>query len=237
MPRKLLIGSPGEDDAARRLRAELRTSYGNKQSMLNINRLRSRSHALPSLGCDGGTTAALRRIASSFAHVSDIDCGSCAALPHEDSEDDVREELHEVLIRSEPFKAAVAAAAAGTAATAAASAAAANAASAAAAARSYAGSSAAERWRAERRRGHHHHHHSANDGVDAGAGIAVPTRAAERWNQIACTVSTLFRVRRYPHANPLSELRRLREQRDLLEAFTRPFLCEDGTSAERRATT
>lgn len=235
MPRKLLIASPGEDDAARRLRAELRTSYGNKQSMLNINRLRSRSHALPSLGCDGGTTAALRRIASSFAHVSNIDCGSCAALPHEDSEDDVREELHEVLIRSEPFKAAVAAAAAGkaAAASAAASAAAAKAASAAAFARSYAGNSAAERWRAERRRGHLH---SANDGVDAAADIPVPSRAAERWNQIACTVSTLFRVRRYPHANPLSELQRLREQRDLLEAFTRPFL-EDDSSAERHAAT
>lgn len=227
MPRKLLIGSPAEDEAARRLRAELRTSYGNKQSMLNINRLRSRSHALPSLGCDGGTTAALRRIASSFAHVSDIDCGSCAALPHEDSEDDMREELHEVLIRSEPFKAAVAAAAAGTTATAAA-------AVTAVAAPPYAGSSAAKRWRAGQRRGYHH---SANDGVDAGADIITPSRAAERWNQIACTVSTLFRVRRYPHANPLSELRRLREQRDLLEAFTRPFLCEDGSSAERRATT
>lgn len=222
----MIIGSAAGEEAARRLRAELRTSYGNKQSMLNINRLRSRSHALPPLCCDAtGPTAALRRIASSFAHVRDVNCGSSAALPIEDSEDDAREELTEVLIRSQPLKAAVAAAAsAGTAA-------------AAAATRSNAGSSAARP-----RRYHQHPHNSANAGADAdayaGAGAYVGntprSRAIERWNQIACTVSSLYRVRRQREADPITELRSLRQQQDLLETFTRPFIRENGASAERR---
>lgn len=223
--RKMIIGSAAGEEAARRLRAELRTSYGNKQSMLNINRLRSRSHALPPLCCDAGAqTAALRRISSSFAHVSDVNCGSSAALPIEDSEDDAREELTEVLIRSEPFKAAVAAASAGTAA-------------AAAAARSNAGSSASRS-----RRYQQHPQNSANAGADANAcagadaydGITHRARAIERWNQIACTVSSLFRVRRQRETDPLTELRRVREQQELLETFTRPFIRENGASAERR---
>lgn len=239
----MIIGSTAGEEAARRLRAELRTSYGNKQSMLNINRLRSRSHALPPLCSDAvGPTAALRRIASSFAHVSDVDCGSSAALPIDDSEDDAREELTEVLIRSEPFKAAVAAAAAASASSAAAgTTATATPAAAAAAARSNAGSSAARS-----RRHHHHSDYSASASPNAGAdayayagadeyvGMTPRARALERWNQIACTVSSLFRVRRQREADPLTELRRLREQQELLDAFTRPFIRENGASAERR---
>lgn len=231
----MIIGSTAGEEAARRLRAELRTSYGNKQSMLNINRLRSRSHALPPLCSDAvGPTAALRRIASSFAHVSDVNCGSSAALPIDDSEDDAREELTEVLIRSEPFKTAVAAAASSAAAASGTAAAA----TPAAAARSNAGSSAAR----SRRFHQHHSQNSANAGADADAyagadeyvDMTPRSRAIERWNQIACTVSSLFRVRRQREADPLTELRRLREQQDLLDAFTRPFIRENGASAERR---
>ncbi|EDW06673.1 uncharacterized protein LOC6583691 [Drosophila mojavensis] len=231
--KKLAIGS----EEARRQRAELRTSYGNKLSNMNLGRLRSRAHTSCSesnpfqnvvhpTSAAPPPTASLRRIASSFAHVSDVNSGSCAALPLEDSEDDAREELAEVLIRSEPFKMApglaskshpLAGAVAGTNAeigtrigtgTGSMSAAAAG-----AAAANYA---RATRQPVEERR---NHYLCAN---------VMRSRASERWSQIAGTVSTLFRVRRISTADPLSELRRLREQRDLLEAFTRPFLYEDG---------
>lgn len=222
--KKLAIGS----EEARRQRAELRISYGNKLSNMNLGRLRSRAHsscsesnpfqnAVHPTSAAPPPTASLRRIASSFAHVSDVNCGSYAALPHEDSEDDAREELDEVLIRSEPFKMApglapksrpMAGAATltgtgtGSMTAAAAGAAAAN-------------SVRATRQSLEERRNHYL------------CADVMQSRASERWSQIAGTVSTLFRVRRISTANPLSELRRLREQRDLLEAFTRPFLYED----------
>ncbi|KAH8396205.1 hypothetical protein KR222_005282 [Zaprionus bogoriensis] len=222
-------------DEARRQRVELRTSYGNKQSNLNLGRLRSRSNAAStatstatSTAASTATSASLHRIASSFAHVSDVNCGSCAALPHEDSEEDAREERAEVLIRSEPFKApgfkaSPATTSMTTTSTAAAAAAAAAAAVAAARTRAAANANANSNSTTTERRNHFL------------CADVMQSRASERWNQIACTVSALFRVRRYPHANPLSELRRLREQRDLLEAFTRPFLCEDGAAAERRS--
>ncbi|XP_030568651.1 uncharacterized protein LOC115768261 [Drosophila novamexicana] len=211
--RKLAIGS----EEARRQRAELRTSYGNKLSNMNLGRMRSRSNpvntdanpfqsaAMAMTGNAACSTSSLRRIASSFAHVSDLDCGRCAALPHEDSEEDAREERAEVLIRSEPFKSI--AGAAGAAAAAATT-------TAAAAQSSRASASQNATASAERR-----NHYLCAD--------VMQSRASERWGQIAGTVSTLFRVRRISTANPLSELRRLREQRDLLEAFTRPFLYED----------
>ncbi|XP_064554954.1 uncharacterized protein LOC135439971 [Drosophila montana] len=215
--RKLAIGS----EEARRQRAELRTSYGNKLSNMNLGRMRSRSNpvntdanpfqsaasALP--GNTASSTSSLRRIASSFAHVSDLDCGRCAALPHEDSEEDAREERAEVLIRSEPFKA-LAGAARATAA----------AATTTAASAQYARASASQNAMASGpASGERRNHYLCAD--------VMQSRASERWGQIAGTVSTLFRVRRISTANPLSELRRLREQRDLLEAFTRPFLYED----------
>ncbi|TDG39817.1 hypothetical protein AWZ03_013758 [Drosophila navojoa] len=231
--KKLAIGS----EEARRQRAELRTSYGNKLSNMNLGRLRSRAHgsgsesnpiqnAVHPTSAAPPPTASLRRIASSFAHVSDVSCGSCAALPLEDSEDDAREELAEVLIRSEPFKMAPGLAAkslplpgtgSGTAATGPGPATGTgtgrmSAAAAGAAAANYA---RATRQPLEERR---NHYLCAN---------VMRSRASERWSQIAGTVSTLFRVRRISTADPMSELRRLREQRDLLEAFTRPFLYED----------
>ncbi|XP_023167692.1 uncharacterized protein LOC111597301 [Drosophila hydei] len=217
--KKLAIGS----EEARRQRAELRTSYGNKLSNMNLGRL-GRSNASSSEPSPiqnaivPPPTASLRRIASSFAHVSDVNCGSCAALPHEDSEDDVREELAEVLIRSEPFK--TSAGSTGSARSAAMGghlpAAGTSLMSATAAGAAAAQSARASRPSVEERRNHYL------------CADVMQSRASERWSQIAGTVSTLFRVRRISTANPLSELRRLREQRDLLEAFTRPFLYEDG---------
>lgn len=226
--RKLAIGS----DEARRQRAELRTSYGNKLSNMNLGRLRGKSIGV-SLNASTSTstsrlrsslatpgTASLRRIASSFAQVSDVDCGSYAALPHEDSEDDFREELAEVLIRSEPFHLAETAAkvvvadGGGTANN----------------PTTYPVSVLINR---------------SGNGTGTGASNVpvrqrrfecsdvLQSRASERWGQIACTVSALFRVRRIAHADPLSELRRLREQRDLLEAFTRPFLYENEAHAKK----
>ncbi|EDW62505.1 uncharacterized protein [Drosophila virilis] len=212
--RKLAIGS----EEARRQRAELRTSYGNKLSNMNLGRMRSRSNpantdanpfqstTLAMTSNAASSTSSLRRIASSFAHVSDLDCGRCAALPHEDSEEDAREERAEVLIRSEPFKS--------IAGTAGATAASPTTTTAAAAQSSRASASPNATASGERR-----NHYLCAD--------VMQSRASERWGQIAGTVSTLFRVRRISTANPLSELRRLREQRDLLEAFTRPFLYED----------
>ncbi|XP_017852981.1 uncharacterized protein LOC108606940 [Drosophila busckii] len=188
-------------ELSRRQRAELRTTYGNKYSNMNLVRLRSRppaaaADAVPAAvattavaAIAGATTTSLRRIASSFAHVSDVGYGSFAALPHEDSEEDAREERAEVLIRSQPFKLAVA---------------------------SLAESASTSGARQQ-------------DEVPCEHFLATQTRANERWNQIAATVSALFRVRR-TEAHPSFELRRLREQRDLLESFTRPFLYEEGNA-------
>ncbi|KAH8274881.1 hypothetical protein KR044_008767, partial [Drosophila immigrans] len=220
--RNLAIGS----DEARRQRAELRISYGNKLSNMNLDRLRCRHHnasqTLPAQPTTQAGTASLRRIASSFAQVSDVNCGSCAALPLEDCEDDVREELAEVLIRSEPFKrppkqkpvvpvpvplplpVSVPVAKELTTSTSTLTLSTATVASMGAS-------------------NHHLQHQSYNCCTDA----VLQSRACDRWNQIAGTVSSLFRVRRFQNAHPLSELRRLREQRDLLETFTRPFLYED----------
>ncbi|KAH8387098.1 hypothetical protein KR093_004641 [Drosophila rubida] len=213
--RKLAIGS---DDAARRQRAELRISYGNKLSNMNLDRLRCRhqchtglasaSQATTTTAATTGT-ASLRRIASSFAQVSDVNCGACAALPLEDSEDDVREELAEVLIRSEPFKRADVAN---------------NKTSPAAMALPVVPRELATPTPTlTTEDSHRQHPNSCSCCTDA----VLQSRACERWNQIAGTVSSLFRVRRFHNAHPLSELRRLREQRDLLENFTRPFLYED----------
>ncbi|KAL7743782.1 hypothetical protein ACLKA6_016840 [Drosophila palustris] len=275
--KNLAIGS----EEARRQRAELRTSYGNKLSNKNLGRSgRDRSSgstsgsgsgsrsAMTLTGSDTGSS--LRRIASSFAQVSDVNCGSNAALPHEDSADDVREEFAEVLIRSEPFAVSKVANYRG-----------------ASASKAYSVSALIDRtpsgtgtgtgtetgtgtntmWERRHRTPSgtkvgtgtvtgtgtetgtgtntlRERRHKTPSGTQVGTGTgtgnntlhncdcsnAFQTRASERWGQIAGTVSTLFRVRRISQANPLSELRRLREQRDLLEAFTRPFLyeAEDG---------
>ncbi|XP_034118073.2 uncharacterized protein LOC117577016 [Drosophila albomicans] len=208
--RKLAIGS----EEARRQRAELRISYGNKLSNMNLDRLRKQTQTQtqthphvevsPMLSQSQATgTASLRRIASSFAQVSDVNCGSYAALPLEDCEDDVREELNEVLIRSEPFHLM---------------------APKKPPARIPVSVSVPVPVAKELPAMIHREQRSNTCCSDADR---LKSRACERWNQIAGTVSSLFRVRRYEHAHPLAELRRLREQRDLLENFTRPFLYEN----------
>ncbi|KAH8292725.1 hypothetical protein KR018_008917 [Drosophila ironensis] len=235
-------------EQARRLRAELRRDYGNKFSNINLNRMRQKQLLLadspkkPPTGVAvgvavavgaaearsgaGGAAAAtasnrsgvatatrmpysapvplyaatkdvtLRRIASSFAHVRDLNTGSCAALPPEDSEEDAREERAEVLICSqtmplppEPAKKLT----------------------------------------------------FADDVVDPDESsvevtpakkliipdpLQMESRATERWQQLGSTVSALFRARRFIDRpeTPMAQTRRLREQRELLEAFTRPFL-------------
>ncbi|EDV91864.1 uncharacterized protein LOC6566063 [Drosophila grimshawi] len=194
--RRLAIGS---DEVARRQRAELRTTYGNKLSNLNLERLRHTATM---------ASASLRRIASSFAQVSDVKCGACAALPHDDNEEDMHEEHAEILIRREPFQMEPTTSKPTTTTTT----------TTTRTRRANATTTAAPF--SERRQHHHHDHHLCEEDV-------VRSRASERWAQIACTVSALFRVRRIDTATPLSELRRLREQRDLLVAFTRPFLYED----------
>ncbi|XP_062138888.1 uncharacterized protein LOC133847716 [Drosophila sulfurigaster albostrigata] len=204
--RKLAIGS----EEARRQRAELRISYGNKLSNMNLDRLRKQTQTQtqthphvevsPMLSQSQAMgTASLRRIASSFAQVSDVNCGSYAALPLEDCEDDVREELNEVLIRSEPFHLISAKKPP-----------------------AHIPVPVAVPVAKELPVIHREQRNTCCSDADR-----LKSRACERWNQIAGTVSSLFRVRRYEHAHPLAELRRLREQRDLLENFTRPFLYEN----------
>ncbi|KAH8339687.1 hypothetical protein KR074_008590 [Drosophila pseudoananassae] len=235
MARDQLVATTAEE--ARRQRAEMRRSYGNKFSSINLNRMRQRqtvasvTNANTASGLDSKkditdsaatpTPAAvarlpyraparlyavandvpLRRIASSFAHVRDLHTGSCAALPPEDSEEDAREERAEVLIRSQTMPMAPIDASTLL-------------------------------------------YPSAKSPADPDpeqvpmpAQIKLPkiipdlqmeSRATERWQQLGSTVSALFRARRYINSqeSPVAQTRRLREQRELLEAFTRPFLYE-----------
>ncbi|XP_017051907.1 biotin carboxyl carrier protein of acetyl-CoA carboxylase, chloroplastic [Drosophila ficusphila] len=206
----------------RRERAEMRRSYGNQVSKTNLNRMRSKqsgSGVLP--GSQPTSTnlpvetneeppkedgdVPLRRIASSFAQVRNCASGSGSfiALPP-DSEDDAREERAEVLISSQtmplpPSESPPAMVEAPA--------------------------------------------DPAGDPVappeEVQAVVPQPSllkvlpeplqiesRATERWQQLGSTVSALFRARRYIDSTetPTAQTRRLREQRELLEAFTRPFL-------------
>jgi len=112
-------------EEARRKRAEMRRSYGNKFSSINLIKMRQKQGTSgDSVGTKAAITKAiplktktvstpplpsppkdkdmsLRRIASSFAHVRDLVNGSSAALPLEDSDEDAREERAEVLINSQ----------------------------------------------------------------------------------------------------------------------------------------
>ncbi|XP_037726678.1 uncharacterized protein LOC119557813 [Drosophila subpulchrella] len=216
-------------EEARRKRAEMRRSYGNKFSSINLIKMRQKqgtsgdtvgakaaitkpppletktvsSPPPPSLPKDKDKS--LRRIASSFAHVRDLVNGSCAALPLEDSDEDAREERAEVLINSQTMPLPPLC--------------------------------------------------DSLMSVDPPEEPVVPveppsetvsqlgtvqlaklmpdplhieSRAIERWRQVGSTVSALFRARRYVDGSetPVAQIRRLREQRELLEAFTRPFLYE-----------
>ncbi|XP_017102449.2 uncharacterized protein [Drosophila bipectinata] len=235
LARDQLVAITAEE--ARRQRAEMRRSYGNKFSSINLNRMQRQRQTVASVtnantasGLDSRkdiTASAatppsaavarlpyraptplyapnevpLRRIASSFAHVRDLHTGSCAALPPEDSEEDAREERAEVLIRSQTMPMAPIDASTLL-------------------------------------------YPSAKSPTDPDpeqvpmpAQIKLPktipdlqmeSRATERWQQLGSTVSALFRARRYINSkeSPVAQTRRLREQRELLEAFTRPFLYE-----------
>ncbi|SPP88841.1 Hypothetical predicted protein [Drosophila guanche] len=52
------------------------------------------------------------------------------------------------------------------------------------------------------------------------------SRAIERWQQLSSKVTSLFCARRYTDSweTPVAKTRRLREQREVLQIFTRPFL-------------
>ncbi|XP_001355413.3 uncharacterized protein [Drosophila pseudoobscura] len=54
------------------------------------------------------------------------------------------------------------------------------------------------------------------------------SRAIERWQQLSSTVTSLFSARRYTDdsESPVAKTRRLREQREMLQIFTRPFLMD-----------
>ncbi|KAH8289601.1 hypothetical protein KR054_007866, partial [Drosophila jambulina] len=233
-----------EVEDKRRQRAELRRTYGNLVSSININVMRQKQKVIgkgdPHPAESGGnqlaaaaesaavavaaavaaTAAAaaaaaangapvepqeensLRRIASSFAHVSDLPGACCEDLPLEDSEQDAKEERAEVLIRSQtmplpmnvprvPLKPLEL-------------------------------PSLASKQQ-----------EVADDSESRLAKILpytlqFETRATERWMRLGSTVSALFRARRNIDVaeSPMATTRRLREQRELLEAFTRPFLYE-----------
>ncbi|KMZ08248.1 uncharacterized protein Dsimw501_GD27625 [Drosophila simulans] len=100
-------------EEARRKRAEMRQSYGNKFSSINLHRMRqkqttsagdaahSKKAPVETNETNEKDDPTLRRIASSFEHVRDLVSGSNVALPLEDGEDDAREERTEVLIFSQ----------------------------------------------------------------------------------------------------------------------------------------
>ncbi|XP_017009236.2 uncharacterized protein [Drosophila takahashii] len=209
-------------EEARRKRAEMRRSYGNKFSSINLNRMRQKQSAssnsvgtyknVPVEAPPKDKDESLRRIASSFAHVRDLVNGSCAALPPEDSEDDAREERAEVLISSQtmplppeaspddPVEMPV-------------------------------------DWSPKEQEVISAK--PSNETLSEPSSpfklskimpdpLPVESRAFDRWQQLGSTVSALFRARRHINSleSPVAQTRRLREQRELLEVFTRPFLYE-----------
>ncbi|EDW53096.1 translation initiation factor IF-2 [Drosophila sechellia] len=229
-------------EEARRKRAEMRQSYGNKFSSINLHRMRQKQttsagdaahskkeavETMPTTNEKDDPT--LRRIASSFEHVRDLVSGSTVGLPLEDGEDDAREERTEVLIFSQtmppPDELPVDFPSPGKSET---------------------------QWEPELQSQSQFHlepepqphpEPPSTDTAAAAAQIAELTasvmtskvmpdlpptesRAFERWQHLGSTVSALFRARRNIDTaeSPKAQTRRLREQRELLEAFTRPFL-------------
>ncbi|KAH8345125.1 hypothetical protein KR059_006331, partial [Drosophila kikkawai] len=208
----------------RRERAETRRNYGNLVSSHNIIAMRQKQQALaeqaqaqamksPGSQLAGGTAASsheensLRRIASSFAHVCDLQSGCLDALPLEDSEQDAKEERAEVLICSQtmPMPMDIPNATLST---------------------TVPDKQQLDLPLASEKDGKH-------DSETRLAKILpytmqLESRATERWMRVSSTVSALFRARRNigVEETPTAQTRRLREQRELLEAFTRPFLYE-----------
>ncbi|XP_039498397.1 uncharacterized protein LOC120455934 [Drosophila santomea] len=227
------------EEEARRKRAVMRQSYGNKFSSINLHRMRQKQTT-----CGGNLIAStastmetiavasaeppikekdptLRRISSSFAHVRDsVVSGSSVALPLEDSEDDAREERAEVLICSQTMPLPTPPCDTDEL-------------------LADLPPTCSPQLELEPELEHESKHESKPESerpskaADLKLSKALPepllpteSRAFERWQQLGSTVSALFRARRYIDATetPMAQTRRLREQRELLEAFTRPFL-------------
>lgn len=207
-----------EVEQKRRQRAELRRTYGNLVSSINISLMRHKQKALEAQAQENAAkqqTAeeppeenSLRRIASSFAHVRDLQNGLCNALPPDDSEQDAKEERAEVLICSQAMPLPTAE-------------------STLSMVDSTPSVKPLELPPA----------HSEEDDSEAKLAKLLPytlqveSRATERWQRLGSTVSALFRARRNidGEESPMAQTRRLREQRELLETFTRPFLYEPST--------
>ncbi|XP_068159644.1 uncharacterized protein [Drosophila tropicalis] len=165
-------------------------------------------------------TTSLRRIASSYAHVCEAEMGCAEALLNEDNEEDAREERAEVLIKSQTMpppsltpSQPLTLPAPGSS-----------------AAKPYkfsAFTTASSSLSSPSPSFSLAHSGKDDDALDLLDPI-VETRATERWHQLGNTVSALFRTRRCHDSqeSPMTRLRRVREQRELLEAFTRPFLYE-----------
>ncbi|KAI8035448.1 uncharacterized protein LOC128260650 [Drosophila gunungcola] len=212
-------------EEARRKRAEMRWSYGNKFSSINLNKMRQKKESASGdlamtkasavdtpLEVEAAppkdTDMALRRIASSFAHVRDSVSGNFDALPPEESEEDAGEERAEVLICSQampmPMPMALPSDHSSTAVEPVAM-----------------PDEPLEDVLSQQ-------YGSLKLPVIVPEPLQLESRATERWQQLGSTVSALFRARRYIDSpeTPVAQTRRLREQRELLEAFTRPFLFE-----------
>ncbi|KAH8259049.1 hypothetical protein KR038_005366, partial [Drosophila bunnanda] len=213
----------------RRQRAELRRTYGNLVSNINLSIMKKQKALADQAESTGSQLAAasaastapnastsvaaseraeeysLRRIASSFAHVCDLQGGCCDALPVEDSEQDTKEERAEVLIRSQTMLLPMQTT---------------NATLPTAPVKPLALPLATKEG-------------TVNDSDNRLSkmlpyAVQLESRATERWMRLGSTVSALFRARRTIDVveSPMAQTRRLREQRELLEAFTRPFLYE-----------
>ncbi|KAH8361171.1 hypothetical protein KR200_003751, partial [Drosophila serrata] len=226
---------PKSEDT-RRQRAELRRTYGNLVSNINLSLMRQKQKALaeqaesngsqvgpaPAASARAAPTAAastaaaptavepheeysLRRIASSFAHVCDLQGGCCDALPVEDSEQDTKEERTEVLIRSQTMISPM---------------------QASSEALPTVSNKSMELPLATKEEAVEKSENKLTKVMPYT--MQLESRATERWMRLGSTVSALFRARRTIDVveSPMAQTRRLREQRELLEAFTRPFLYE-----------
>ncbi|BFG00928.1 uncharacterized protein DMAD_00812 [Drosophila madeirensis] len=195
------------DEQARRHRAKLRFTYGNMISNANLNRMRNKLNAeageapaaVAAKRSSSQKTAGqrLRRISSTFEFVSNVKAGSCAALPHEDNEADGREVRAEVLIRSQVMPQAPAA-----------------------------DPAPAPVALPEPVKEPEEELPPLDDWESSYARAPGSSRAIERWQQLSSKVKSLFCARRYTDSSetPVAKTRRLREQREVLQIFIRPFL-------------
>ncbi|XP_034661110.1 uncharacterized protein LOC117896749 [Drosophila subobscura] len=197
------------DEQARRHRAKLRFTYGNMISNANLNRMRNKlnaeageapaAEAAKRSSTQEAAGQRLRRISSTFEFVSNVKAGGCAALPHEDNEADGREERAEVLIRSQVMPQAPDPAAA---------------------------PAPVALPEPVKEPEEEEELPPLDDWESSYARASGSSRAIERWQQLSSKVTSLFCARRYTDSSetPVAKTRRLREQREVLQIFTRPFL-------------